>query len=52
MNYDSVNDAVVLCYHPTGDKSKAEATGIYVYDPAANAWSETAIDLEDWNRTP
>jgi hypothetical protein len=48
MNYDEVNDAVVLFYHrlplvpPDGDFNPGtKALGIYVYDPAANAWTET-----------
>jgi len=44
MNYDSVNDVVVLIFHtddqvPVGSN---KGRGIYVYDPAKNSWSETA----------
>jgi hypothetical protein len=47
MNYDSVNDAVVLCYPLSG-----KGTGIHVYDPAANSWSKEAPMPRDWNPTP
>lgn len=50
MNYDSANDAVVLCYHLTGAQSKAR--GIYVYDPAANRWDAEPRPLpEGFNPT-
>lgn len=41
MNYDSANDAAVVCYHGTNKPLH----GIYVYQADANAWSETAVPL-------
>jgi hypothetical protein len=42
MNYDSVNDVVVVFYHGNvGPKETAKkGRGVYVYDPAANAWGD------------
>jgi hypothetical protein len=41
MNYDAVNDVVVVCYHGNvGANSPLKGRGVYVYDPAANAWGE------------
>jgi hypothetical protein len=41
MNYDSVNDMAVLFYHGNvGPNSAQKERGIFVYDPATNAWSE------------
>lgn len=53
MNYDAVNDVVVLCYHLTCDEglqsmgwqAKAKNRGIYVYDPTTNAWKEEFTPL-------
>jgi hypothetical protein len=52
MHYDSANDVVVLFYQrlpgapPDGPVNPgAKALGIYIYDPAANAWSETPLPL-------
>jgi hypothetical protein len=52
MHYDAASDAVVLFYHrlpqamPDGDFNPgAKAFGIYIYDPAANTWSETPLPL-------
>jgi hypothetical protein len=45
MNYDSANDVAVLFYHgnvgprDTGKKGR----GVYVYDPAANAWGQAPL---------
>ncbi len=47
MHYDSANDAVVLFYHRLPQSSTDgsvnpgdKALGVYIYDPAANSWSE------------
>jgi hypothetical protein len=52
MNYDSVNDRVLLFFHlgpyaePDGPAHPGqEALGLYVYDPTANAWDEKALPL-------
>jgi hypothetical protein len=43
MNYDSANDVAVVCYRPQLEPKDAskKGGGVYTYDPAANAWSET-----------
>jgi hypothetical protein len=47
MNYDAANDVVVLFYH--GNVGPREASkkgrGVYVYDPAANAWGEAPLPV-------
>jgi hypothetical protein len=49
MNYDAVNDVVVLFYHllpqaeTDGPSPGPEALGVYVYDPATNSWSEDPL---------
>jgi len=49
MNYDSVNDAVILIRHLEDGGRKG--VGVYVYDPAANAWSALPGDLpSEWGR--
>ena len=52
LHYDSANDVVVLFYHrlpqskTDGDVNPgAKALGVYIYDPAANAWSEAPLPL-------
>jgi len=52
MNYDSVNDVVVLNFHRwqlnpiDGDVQPGpESRGLYVYDPAANSWTETPLAM-------
>ena len=52
MNYDSANDVVVLIFHrwqmaPTdGDVQPGpESRGVYVYDPAANSWTENPLPM-------
>jgi hypothetical protein len=41
MNFDSANGVAVLFYHSNvGSKTTGNGRGIFVYDPAANAWSE------------
>ena len=52
LHYDSANDVVVLFYHrlpgaaPDGPVNPGvKALGIYIYDPAANTWSETPLPL-------
>jgi hypothetical protein len=42
MNYDTANDVAVVCYRPQLDPRDAsrKGGGVYVYDPAANAWGE------------
>jgi hypothetical protein len=42
LNYDSMNDVVVLFYHVP---EKPEARGIYIYDPATNSWGEKPLLL-------
>jgi hypothetical protein len=43
MKYDSVNDVVVLFYHRPDPGPGGR--GVYVYDPAANAWGEAPLGL-------
>jgi hypothetical protein len=43
MNYDSVSDVVVLFNHNCGDEKPDGYRGIFIYDPTANAWSETPL---------
>jgi hypothetical protein len=38
MNYDSANDLVVVIHH--GNRTSGKGRGVFVYDPAANAWGE------------
>jgi hypothetical protein len=52
MNYDTANDVVVLIFHrwqlaPTdGDiHPGVESRGVYIYDPAANSWTEKPLDM-------
>jgi hypothetical protein len=52
LHYDSANDVVVLFYHrlpgapPDGAFNPGvKALGIYIYDPAANTWTETPLPL-------
>jgi hypothetical protein len=46
MLYDSVNDVVLLVVASYFDSEK-ERTGVYVYDPAANAWSAEARPIPE-----
>src|SRR5262249_15426688 len=39
MQYDTVNDVVVVNMPPYRTGSGTPAAGIYVYDPAANTWN-------------
>jgi hypothetical protein len=44
MNYDSANDVAVLFYHGNGPtEASRKGRGVYVYDPAANAWGEAPL---------
>jgi hypothetical protein len=43
MNYDSANDAVVLFNHHWGEDTPPGNRGIFVYDPAANSWSDLPL---------
>jgi hypothetical protein len=46
MLYDSVNDVVLLVVHSSFDSEKSR-TGVYVYDPTANAWSTEALAVPE-----
>jgi hypothetical protein len=52
MNYDSANDVVILIFHrwqmnpPDGDVQPGrDSRGVYVYDPAANTWTEKPLAM-------
>jgi len=46
MNYDAANDVVVLFYHDNvGTNTARKERGIFVYDPAANAWGEAPLPV-------
>jgi hypothetical protein len=52
MNYDVANDVVVLFFHRwqmgpvDSDVQPGQASrGIYVYDPATNAWTEEPLSM-------
>ena len=52
MNYDSANDVVILIFHrwqmvpPDGDVQPGrDGRGVYVYDPAANTWTEKPLAM-------
>jgi hypothetical protein len=44
MVYDSANDKVLLLLH-SYHYGKKERVGVYVYDPATNAWAEEPLPL-------
>jgi hypothetical protein len=44
MVYDPPSDKVVLIVHSHGD-TDPKTVGIYVYDPAANAWTDEPLSL-------
>src|SRR5262249_42849184 len=44
MAYDSANDRVLLVVH-SAHYDTGERRGVYVYDPAANAWDEQPLGL-------
>jgi hypothetical protein len=46
MNYDAANDVVVLFYHGNiGPNTAQKGRGIFVYDPATNAWGESPLTV-------
>jgi hypothetical protein len=50
MVYDTANDKVLLIFHSAHD-DKEERLGVYVYDPAANAWATEPLAVPDeWRR--
>src|SRR5262249_26166889 len=46
MEYDPVNDVVLLVVHSSFD-SKKETQGVYVYDPKTNSWTTEALPLAE-----
>jgi len=46
MVYDPKSDVVLLVVHSFHD-DKAERLGVYVYDPAANAWAEEPLQIPE-----
>lgn len=46
MVYDSANDKVLLVRH-SSHYDKPERLGVYVYDPATNAWAEEPLALPE-----
>ncbi len=45
MHYDTANDVVVLFRHIAKARG---ATGVFVYDPAANTWTTASAKLPPW----
>ena len=43
MNYDSVNDVVVLFYHRPDPGPRGR--GVYIYDPKTNSWADAPAAL-------
>jgi len=46
MAYDPVNDKVLLVRH-SNHYDKMDRTGVYVYDPEGNAWTEEPLPLPE-----
>jgi hypothetical protein len=46
MAYDPINDKVLLVRH-SNHYDKVDRTGVYVYDPEANAWAEEPLPLPE-----
>ena len=44
MLYDTAHDKVLLVFHSIHD-DKPEHLGVYVYDPASNAWADKPLDV-------
>jgi hypothetical protein len=42
--YDPAHDKVLLVYH-SYHYTKEDRMGVYVYDPATNAWADEALDI-------
>ncbi len=45
MLYDSASDVVVMFSHKTGRDKSVDMRGMYVYDPARNAWATVSRSL-------